>query len=200
MVRRDPDRDAAETDAPALLVRLTFWLRTWGPALGCFIAAFVLLQFTGGKANAGPSYSTWPDNLQELQLVDSAGSRKVQLLRATFPAESAGGWTLSEGRIVQGNPDDGPLSPCEIHLDITNTTSHTYYVSAFDFYALDAKGQRIAIDPMRMRRMAAGLAGRWMSPGETWSGWLLFPRRDAAVTQLVFEPDRFTHIVLNATN
>ena len=147
-----------------------------------------------------PSYYTWPENLEEVQVVDNTGSKKIRLLRSTLPAQSAGGWALSEGKIVQGNPADGPLVPCEIHLSITNSTGHTYYVSAFDFTPVDAKGQRITIDPMRMLHMTEGLAGRWMGPGETWSGWLLFLRRDALVTGIVFEPDRFTHIVLSATN
>jgi hypothetical protein len=114
-----------------------------------------------------------------------------------MPDQSAGGWTLSGAKITQGNPTDGPLGVCQVHLSITNSTDHTYYVSAFDFSAIDAKGHKLAIDPTRMLRLAQGIAGKWLACGETWSGWLIFPRGEAPITGLLFEPDRFTHIMLN---
>ncbi len=200
MVRQDTSKITPETLAPDFVARTVAWLRTWGPGLGCFLACLALLQYTSSKGSTGPTYYVWPENLQELQIVDGTGSRKCRLLRVDLPSESAGGWTLSEGKIVQGDPADGPLASCQIHVNVTNSTSHAYYVSSYDFTPMDATGRKFTVDPTRMLLMDQGLAGRWMNPGESWSGWLVFPRRDAAITELVFEPDRFTRIVLKAMN
>ena len=169
-----------------------------GPSLGCFVATLVLLQCTGSNAPVPIGYFTWPDNLSEIQVVTSAGSRTVKLMRNTMPAQSAGGWTVSDVKIAQAGSADGQISTCQIHLTVTNSTGHTYYVSAFDFSVIDAKGRRWSLEPARMLRLDQGISGRWMNEGDRWSGWLLFPRRDAPITGVVFEPDRFTHIALNA--
>jgi hypothetical protein len=199
MERQDGDSEGRETVVPDLVTLVTTWLRTWGPAFGCFVAAFALLQLSGGKTGAGPAYFTWPENLQEVQVVDNLGSRKIRLMRIPLPEGTGGGWTIRDGMIVQGNPEDGTLVPCQVHVTVANDTGRTFYVSAFDFTLVDSNGQKFNVDPSRMLQMENGIAGRWLRSGEAWSGWLVFPRRDAAIIELLFAPDRFTHIDLRTT-
>ncbi len=196
MHRSEPNANVLSTATPDLRTRGMLWLRAWGPAFGCFAATALLLQITGGGSPASSAYFTWPDNLTELQVLSSTGSKTVRLMRNTMAAQSAGGWTLSGAKITQGNLEDGPLNPCQIQLSITNTTGYTYYVSAFDFSVIDAKGRKFAIDITRMLRLAQGIGGRWLPSGETWSGWLQSPRGDAPIAALEFAPDRFTRIEL----
>lgn len=179
---------------------LRLWLRAWGAPSACFAATFVLLQSTGGSGAPPATYVTWPDDMNEVQIVGRSGVQTIRLLRTPLPTTSSGGWTVSDAKMTQGNIADGPLAPCQIELKVTNNAEHTYYVSAYDFTAYDATGREVPIDPSRMLRIEGGLAGRWLTPGESWSAWLYFPRSNAQITRLAFHPDRYSRVTLTAMN
>jgi GGDEF domain-containing protein len=187
---------AALAPTPTLRTRAMAWFRSWGPATSCLAAAVLLLQLTGSSAPVQPNSFPWPAQLTELQLVEPSGSKTIRLLRQTLPAQSAGGWTLSDVSMVQGNPEDGRLDVCQFHVRVTNDSSRTYYLSAHDFAAIDSKRRLLPFEPRQMVKFSQGLAGRWMGPGETFDGWLRISPRGDRCLGLQFQPDRFTRITV----
>jgi hypothetical protein len=197
MARRSGSEDAQPLHLD-LAQRGVLWLRTWGPSLGCVIAALACLLLLGGKATGQPNVFAWPDNLAEVQVVDSAGPRSVRLQRSSPAAASSGKWSLSDVRVVQGVPQDGVFAAVQVHVEVSNMTRHTFFVSSYDFEAIDEKGRHLQFDPRGMVRMIHGITGKWLDPGESWSGWLRANRLDAPIKQIVFEPDGHTRIVVEA--
>jgi len=188
--------DPAQTvNAIAATSVLKGWLRQWGPSLGCLVGAIVWLQVTGSKVPLTANNFAWPEGLEQVQVVDTNGPKTIRLQRRSLPPQSSSTWELTDIRIVQGNPADGPLSTCMVHVSVRNRSPHQFYLSAFDFSAVDATGKRFQFEPQRMIRFKHGISGSWLKPGESLSGWLLMYRKDAPITALVFEPDRSTRLV-----
>jgi GGDEF domain-containing protein len=171
------------------------WLTHWGPAAACISGAFAWLQLTGGKVPLQSNSFAWPATLDQVQVVDSSGSRVVRLQRKSLPSQSSSNWRLEDILLVQGEPADGAFPACQVYVSVTNQSRHSFYVSAEDFAAIDASGRVFPFDPLRMLRFEHGIAGRWLNPGDKWSGWLLMYRRDAPVMSVTFEPDRSTRLV-----
>jgi GGDEF domain-containing protein len=178
---------------------LTSWLRRWGPSMGCIVGAIVWLQVTGSKVPLTTSNFAWPDSLDQVQVVDTNGPKTIRLQRRSLPPQSSSTWDLTDIRIVQGNPADGPFPTCMVHVTVRNRSQHKFYLSAFDFSAIDATGKIFQFDPQRMLRFEHGISGRWLKPDEVTSGWLLMYRRDAPITTLLFEPDRATRLEASIT-
>lgn len=196
LTMRSRDKNAGQA-AASEKARLGTWLRIWGPPIGCLIAAALVIGFTGKSREAlAPSQYPWPDNLTELQIVNRTGPKTVRIVRSSLPTLSSGGWTLSNGTFAQASPAEKGSPQCQMRITITNATGRTYYVSASDFEVADSNGTRWALGPVRMLRLTDGIAGRWMNPGDTWTGWLLLARRGAPITEVSFQPDRSTRIVL----
>ena len=175
---------------------LRSWLHSWGPGLGCLLAAIALLCGTGNKGTPEPAYFPMPDDLTEVQVVEANKASKIHILRSILPSERSSEWELTNGLIVQGEPRDGYYAPFQLRITVRNNSQHMYYVSAFDFSALDVQGRQISFDPQRALRTSQGLAGRWLSPGEACSGWLLGRRDDSPIVAINFNPDRFTRMTL----
>ena len=199
MIRRGASEEAAS-------ISLTFgrrcqiWLKMWGTALGCVVAALLTLFTPGVTGSIQVGAFFWPDNLDSVQVVDRQGPRTVRLVRSQAEVKSSGGWQLSDTRIIQGDPADTSFSPCQIHVTVTNFARHSYYVSAYDFEAVDGKGRHLTFDPRSMARFAQGLTGRWLDTGESWSAWLRISRLDAPISEVVFEPDKETRIAVEAAH
>lgn len=188
--------DAVPTPSPHHSWRT--WTRSWGPALGCLLAAWLLLQLTSSKASNAASYFPLPESVTELPILDQNGSKVVHIVRSRLTKQQSDNWSLSDGLLIQSDPKDGNLYPgCQIHITITNISEHNFYVSAYDFKAVDESGRRIGFAPERMLRMTEGITGRWLAPGETWTGWLITVRQAAPIVSLEFTPDRFTRLTLN---
>jgi hypothetical protein len=173
---------------------LARWLHQWGVALGCLLSAPLLLSVVSGTRQLPPKGFVWPKDLERIQIVDPAGAREVRLIRSPLQTEKTSTWRVSDGVLVQGNPQDGFYGPFQAHVSVTNNTRHSFYVSPFDFEALDGSGRKLAIDAIRTMRITDGFEGRWLAPRESYSGWLIGNRDSTLVTGLVFEPDRSTRL------
>ena len=195
MDSEDSEGDMLSDSALSLRQRFVSAARNWGAAIGCLTAAVLLLGVTGSKSPVRPVYYSWPDQLREIQIVDASGPRTVRLVRTNLGSQQAGNYALLNVSIVQGDPSDGRLEQCQIDLTIKNNSKNTLYVSVYDFAAIDASQQELAIEPERMVRSDKGITGKWMQPGEEWSGLLLVRRRNNAIKGLSFRPDRFTHLI-----
>jgi hypothetical protein len=178
---------------------LTAFFRTWGPALACILAALVWMRVTGNKAPVQVSMFPWPATLDQVQVVENNGPKAIHLLRTTLPSQDSPNWSLSDVQLLQGDPADGFFPTCQVHVTVRNNSRHTYYVSAFDFSAIDAAGRKTEFDPQRMMRFEQGIVGRWVEPGDSISGWLLMFRKAAPITTILFEPDRATRMQLNSS-
>ncbi len=192
--------DKRNPDEAPIVTKSYDWrggMRTWGPAIGCLAAAGLLLRVTSGKVPTTFAYFPYPDAMTEFPVVDQSGSTTVHLKRTVLAIGETNNWRLTDGLVVQGNPTDGPLVLCQIRIAVTNRSATRFYVSSFDFKAVDEKGRRLRFDPLRVRRMAQGLTGRWLEAGESWVGWMPLLRQDALIVGLEFEPDRFTRISLS---
>ena len=191
----------SETESPGSLdpvyfmERLVVWLRLWGPGGTCLLGALVVLGFSGGKALPNPVFP-WPESLGQLQIVDRNGPRTVNIVRQLLTPTETAFWRISDAVVVQGNPRDGAYSFCQIRLTLTNRSNRTTYVSVYDFTAIDTAGRKWEIDPTRALRVDKGITGRWLNPGESWTGWLIVARGEKAITGLLFEPDPSTSIQL----
>jgi len=199
MERRDQDPSLNPTPS-GIGQFLQNLLRDWGFGFACIFGAVLLMYLTGSKgAPLAKSYA-WPPNFTEVELVDSTGVHTVHLVRHAFTAQSSANWSLSDVTMAQGNPADGFFAPVQIHLTITNRSEHRYYVGASDFAAIDANGHRFEFDPQRMLHFDQGITGRWLSPGDSWSGGMIISRGIAPIEKIVFQPDRVTRIELSSSN
>lgn len=190
--RSDPDEPIATTRNDSW----SDWIRVWGAGVGCLLAAVVLLRISAGRAPTTHGYFPFPDSLTEIPVMDETGTRTVRLERNRLADQQAKSWRLTDALLIQGDPSTGPYAQCQVRLTVTNTSAHTFYVSAYDFTAVDDKGHRFPFAPERMLRMPQGISGRWLSPGESWTGWLITARQNAPVVAVEFEPDRYTRLRL----
>jgi hypothetical protein len=174
-------------------------LRLWGPGAACIVGAAILIGATSGKQPVTTTYP-WPESLKELQLIEAAGPRAVRLVRTPLHDQVSPNWRVSNALLVQGNPEDGSYGPFQLHLTITNLSSNTYYVSPFDFTATDSANHEIPLDPIRTLKIENGLAGHWIEPGSSWSGWLVGTRSSSRIVSFGFHPDRATRIVSAEAN
>ncbi|HEY5956808.1 MAG TPA: hypothetical protein VIV60_09660, partial [Polyangiaceae bacterium] len=171
------------------------WYRAWGPGLACVAGAAALLGLTAGKVPNSGSFP-WPAALTDLQVLDATGPRTIRLIRATLAPQTTPNWGVSDVYVVQGNPDDGVFGQFQVHVNVTNLGENSYYLSPFDFKALDSSKCELELDPIRTLKLERGLSGRWIGPKENWSGWLVGSRQAARIVGLSFHPDRATRIVL----
>lgn len=197
MDRREPEI-GTELAGTGVRAQFMLWLRSWGPAVGCMVGALLWLQVTGGRAAALALPRAWPDNLTEVQVVTPSGARTVHLVRQMFVGQSSAGWTI-DGFIVQGNPAEGRYTFFQIHVTVTNHTKHPYFVSVDDFLALDSDSRSFQFNPDRMLQFEEGITGRWLGPGESFSGWLAAHRDNAPINRLIFEPTRNSRLVLETS-
>jgi GGDEF domain-containing protein len=182
-------------NVPTFRSRAEGWLKNWGAAAGCVVAALVALQLGGGKT-VPQVYFPWPDSVTEFPTVDAAGPRTVRLNRTALPDGASAGFRISDVRITQGEPEEKRYSAAQVRLTVENTSNRRHYVSFYDFQAVDAKQQQIPLEPERMVRVSGGIVGRWMAPGEKWTGGIFFRRKDAPIVGIEFQPDRFNHILV----
>jgi GGDEF domain-containing protein len=193
----------ADVEPPSLLQtsvslrnRFEHWLKNWGATAACFVGALIALQLGGGGKALPPSVFPWPDTVTEFPIVDSSGTRTVRLERSQLPNATSSAFKLSNLRIIQANAEEKRYLLGQVHLTIENTSTQTQYVSFCDFQAVDASQHRIAPEPERMIRVSEGIVGRWLRPGEIWSGWLFFRRMNTPIVGLEFQPDRFNHLLV----
>lgn len=195
MERRDPNADALDAPAPTNTQAID-WARRWGPSLGCILAALVILIVSAPASAIKVGSYPWPDTLDGVQVYDERGSRTVPLVRTQLAPVSALGWTLSDVMIVQPTPGEAAVNLVEIRVRITNGTPASRYVSALNFSVTDANKKTLSLAPQQMLRMSQGITGKWLKPGETWSGWLR-TTRTAPITELVFEPGSGIRLILH---
>jgi GGDEF domain-containing protein len=196
MAQDDAYGDLSPTTEPTLRELAVAWLKRWGPGLGCLAATPLILSFKSQSATSSPTSFPWPDHLHEIPLLSETGASNVRLFRSTLSAEDSGTWKLSEGRLVQPDPSSQLLRACQVRVTITNLSTSSRYVSAADFSLFDTTGREGRVDLLRQVRLAEGLTGKWVAPGESWSGWLLITRSDAPVKGVVFRPDAMTRIAM----
>ena len=192
LARHDPN------DSPIAIQSKAWqaWFRAWGAGLGCILVALLILRLPGSSASASPSYFPLPDNVTELPFIDQSGARTVHIIRTKLTDQQSSSWRVTDAIISQS--DHGPYPLSQVRLSVTNTSNHTFYVSSFDFNAVDTTGRHISFPPERMLRMAQGISGRWLDPGDTWTGWLMTSRPNAPIASIEFTPDRSTRLSLTA--
>ncbi|MGC4065887.1 MAG: hypothetical protein QM784_14805 [Polyangiaceae bacterium] len=179
----------------SLRSRFEAWLKNWGAATGCTAGALIALQLGGGKS-VPPVYFPWPESVAEFPVVDASGPRTVHLTRSEFSAAATAGFRVADIRITQAEADEKRYSSVQVRLTLENTSNRRHFISFYDFQAVDGKQQRLPLEPERMVRVADGIIGRWLAPGEKWTGWLFFRRKDAPIVGLEFQPDRFNHVLV----
>ncbi len=198
-ISQEDAKGSDESDSDFSLTRSLSWGRTWGLPFACLAGAILLLNLTGHASQIQTSFP-WPENLTELQIVDPSGPKTIRLTRTHLPDQATSEWALSDVLLIQGNIKDGSYALCQIHVAVRNNSKHSYFVSPYDFTAIDKSGSKLVFDPQRALRIANGLTGKWLAPGESISGWLPIIRRDAEIAGLVFWPDRDNHIVIGPSS
>jgi GGDEF domain-containing protein len=188
---------AAETTFRELML---VWLKRWGPAFGCLAVTPLVLMIRSPRGPLGPAYFPWPDQLKEVPLLGESGASQVKLVRTMLSVASSASWTLSNGKLVQPEAGSQLLRACQVRLTVANVSNSPRYVSGADFWLRDSAGREGRVEMQRQVRLAEGLSGKWLAPGESWSGWLVHTRGDAPVTGVVFRPDSVTRVVANATD
>jgi GGDEF domain-containing protein len=195
--------NAPESDATASTSEATFqhlivaFSKKWGIAIGCIAVAFAVLQLGAGHGSVPASYFAWPDSLNEVPIVDNSGAHVVHLQRTNLAPQSGPNFSITGAQIVQGMPTDGALAQCQVQIELTNTSDHSYFVSVYDFRVFDTDRRQFSVEPSRMVRVSRGLVGRWLKPQESLSGVIILKRRDAPIAEVVFQPDRYTRLVLS---
>jgi hypothetical protein len=126
--------------------------------------------------------------------VDSSGTRTVRLERTVLPNAYSSAFKLLNPRIIQAHESDKRYQLVQVQITVENTSAQTQYVCFSDFQAIDASQHRITPEPERMIRVANGLIGRWLQPGERWTGWLFLRRMNEPIIGIEFQPDRFNSL------
>ena len=171
-----------------------FTFKRWLPAFACFVGAIAVLLISGRTSPLVGAYP-WPETMKDVLVVDQRGQRSVRLVRTHLGTVRQGNWEVMKATLVQGELADGLYPSCQIYVSIRNHSSRLHYVSAYDFTAFDRAGRVFSFGPLQMLRLAGGVTGKWLSPGESMSGWIRFSRFDEPIEGIRFEPDRNTHIV-----
>jgi hypothetical protein len=196
--RDGSDRGLVPRDEASARDSVKRWLKAWGPALGCLAGTVVLLRISSPPGPPRIVVFPWPDHLTKMPVMTAAGPSNVKLVRSALSTESTAGWRVSGRKLVQPDPAEQSYRACQVEVDVTNLSGTARYVGAQDFSLLDTTGREWRVEPRLVVRLANGLGGKWVGPGETWSGWLQQARGDAPVTGLVFAPDGATRIALRA--
>lgn len=175
--------------------RLATWLRGWGPVLLCLAGVPTVMAMGAGKSDFDRAFP-WPPDLQSLPILDGTGTSQVRLVHQRLKDEAADGWKLSGALMTQAEPESQKVRKVEFRVEVTNQSKSSRYVSLFDFVALDAAGNELEFALNRVMKYAQPLDGRWLDPGESWSGWMFVVRNNAPVSALVFNPGGQTRLVL----
>jgi GGDEF domain-containing protein len=186
-----------EPEGPSVGARVGRWLKGWGVALACLGAVPIVVMI--GNQGGGPKLIyPWPENLKAVPTLDAAGVRSVRVLRSEARAQSDGVWRVDEARLVQLelNANHPSVGFAQVHLTITNRSSVAQHLTIFDITAIDEYGRVLRVDPKGSLRFERALGARTLGPGERWSGWLSFIRRDALVKSLIVQPARGSRLYL----
>jgi hypothetical protein len=186
-----------EEERPSVGAIVAGWLRGWGIALAC-LGAVPLVLMIGDKGGEPATIFPWPDNLKEVPTYDSKGVSSVRLLRSSARPLSDGTWQVEEAQAVQLEPTAAHASAgiVQVRLTISNRSSSAQHLTMFDITVLDDQGRQIRAEPKYSLRYEQPLGARTLGPGERWSGWLSFRRRDATIKALVVQPRRGSRLYL----
>lgn len=184
---------------PGLNARLWTTAKVWGPMVGCFLVAALLLVIgnTDGKSSR---IHPWPAKVSSVPLVGVSGVKHIKLIRGTA-GPSSDGVLRARASIAQMDTDSpaSSVSPnvAQVMVEISNRSGSSVHLNMHDIVAIDRKDRRIKVDAANTLRFAKPLDYRTLAPDETWTAWMRFFQRDTPIKSLVIEPSRHSKLFLD---